>query len=780
MSENEKNRPLRIAYGNSCNAKLWTNKSTTWDELCQRLKTTVRTTETVAEYKKMTKTDKAAAKDRGGFVGGHLKDNRRLVQNVVCRSMLTLDADEAAVGFIERFVRGCGYAACIYSTHGHTPEKPRARILVPVTRDMTAEESAAVSRYFAAEWGIDQFDECSFRTNQLMYWPTTPADGEYICEAIDGEWLDPDAYLADHPDWKDCSTLPTSVRESTVREHAKKHQEDPLTKQGIIGAFCRAYSITDAIAKYLLDVYEPSVSADRYDYIPGEGTAGVVIYEDKFAYSHHATDPACGKLLNAFNLVRTHLFKGEEERTSNSKMRELAANDPKVGEELLAERQKQAREDFSCSDWKKHLQRQKNGLLFNTIHNLLLILKNDEHLKNIRFNQLADSLEIVGDVPWNHPGKFWRDADDAQLKCYVDANYGTFSAANYDICVTKVADDRSFHPIREYFKGLPKWDGTPRVDTLFADYLGAEGTPYTRAVTRKTLCAAYKRIYEPGLKFDSMPVLNGPQGVGKSTIISKLGMQWFSDSLSLSDMNDKTAAEKLQGYWILEIGELAGMKKADIDKVKAFVSRSDDKYRASFGHRVTPHPRQCVFFATTNAENGYLRDTTGNRRYWNIRVNGNGKYKPWDMTQDTVDQIWAEVAVLCEKGETLYLPPELEQYAADEQRMAMERDDREGLVEEYLDMLLPDEWETMDVYRRRDYVRDTNDITRPVGTHRRTEVSNIEIWCECFGKPREDMKTADSHTISSIMVRMIGWEKTDVRKRLPIYGQQRIYICKTL
>ena len=221
----------------------------------------------------------------------------------------------------------------------------------------------------------------------------------------------------------------------------------------------------------------------------------------------------------------------------------------------------------------------------------------------------------------------------------MDAAYGTFSARNYDIAVAKVVDDRSYHPIREFFESLPEWDGIERVDTLLIDYLGAEDSPYVRAVTRKELCAAYVRVHKPGVKFDTMIVLNGDQGIGKSTLIAKLGGEWYSDSLNLSDMNDKTAAEKLQGYWIMEIGELAGMKKADLDKVKAFISRQDDKYRASFGRRVTPHPRQCVFFGTTNSENGYLRDITGNRRFWNVKATGAGKYKPWQMTPEIVQQI---------------------------------------------------------------------------------------------------------------------------------------------
>lgn len=320
-------------------------------------------------------------------------------------------------------------------------------------------------------------------------------------------------------------------------------------------------------------------------------------------------------------------------------------------------------------------------------------------MRSIVFNQLADGMEIKGVVPWKHPAKFWRDADDAQLISYIDSNYGTFSERNYRIAVTKVSDDRSYHPIKEMFESLPPWDGIKRAETILIDYLGADDNDYIRAVTRKDLCAAYMRVYNPGIKFDTMIVLNGAQGIGKSTLISLLGMDWFSDSLTLSDMNDKTAAEKLQGYWILEIGELAGMKKADLDKVKAFISRQDDKYRASFGRRVTPHPRQCVFFGTTNSENGYLRDITGNRRFWNVKVNGDGKYKPWELDSKTIKQIWAEVVQIAESGEKLYLDPKLEAYAKQEQRKAMEHDEREGLVREYLEPLLVAYWYKHDFER---------------------------------------------------------------------------------
>jgi hypothetical protein len=766
-------RNLPVAYGNSCFAKTWPNKTITFDELCVRLEQTIRTTESVEEYQKLPKAERDRAKDKGGFVGGQLRDNRRKRENVACRSMLTLDCDHADVGFITSFTAGCKFAACLYTTHGHIPEAPRVRVIVPMTRDVTPDEFVAISRYFADEWGIDQFDECSYRPHQLMYWPTTPANGEYVFRRVDGAWLDPDAYLAAHPNWKDCSLLPTSSRESAVREGSKKPQEDPLEKRNVVGAFCRTYGIEAAIATFLADVYEPSVMEGRYDYIPADSSAGVVIYDDKFVYSHHATDPACGKLLNAFDLVRIHKFGDDDDKKSFAAMMDFAVKDELVNAMLLHEKQEAAAEEFE--DWTKALMRDRGGQLQNSLHNITLIMANDPQLKALRFNQLADGMEIKGDIPWKHPARFWRDADDAQLICYIDANYGTFSARNYQIAVAKVVDDRSYHPIREFFDGLPPWDGIGRAETILIDYLGAADNSYTRAVTRKTLCAAIARVKHPGIKFDNILVLNGDQGIGKSTLIEKLGGEWYSDSLSLTDMNDKTAAEKLQGYWILEIGELAGMKKADIDKVKAFISRQDDKYRASFGRRVTPHPRQCIFFGTTNSKNGYLRDITGNRRFWTVRTPGTGRLKPWELSKDDVLQIWAEALALLGKGEKLYLDSNLESYSQTEQALAMEQDDREGLVSTYLNLLLPENWSEMDVYTRQEYVSDPNGPTQPKGTVERNSVSNMEIWCECYGKRKEDIKPADSYALAAIMLRIEGWHRTDDRGVLPLYGQQRLY-----
>ena len=745
--------------------------------MCERFQVTRRTTETVAEYKRFTKDRRDAAKDVGGYVLGHLKGGRRKKDTVESRSGITLDADHAGSNFIDTVEMLFPHKCVIYSTHSHTPEEPRLRMVIPLAREVSPDEYAAVSRLVAEVIGMDFFDDSTYEPERLMYWPSTPADGEYVFKEIDGAILDPDAYLSKLSDWKDCSLWPTSSRQSEVIQRNIRQQQDPLEKEGVVGAFCRAYSIEDVIATFLSDVYEASAMSGRYDYIPADSSAGVVIYEGKWAYSHHATDPASNKLLNAFDLVRVHKFTDLDDKAGFKAMSELAVADEKVKLLIAEERLNAAEQDFDGDDWMSALDREKSGVLKNTLGNLLLILNNDETIAGIRYNKLAN--QIYGDnLPWERPHPPWRDADTAQLVAYVDKRYGTFSARNYELALTKAADDRAYHPIREYLDGLPEWDRIPRLDTLLIDYLGAEDTPYTRAVTRKTLVAAVARILCPGTKHDSILVLNGKQGIGKSTLFSRLGGKWYSDSLSISDMKDKTAPEKLQGYWILELGELAGIKKMDVETVKSFITRTDDKYRPSYGRAVESHPRQCVIVGTTNSDGGFLRDITGNRRFWPVRVTGGGVKQAWELGD--IDQIWAEALVRYAEGEELFLKGELAAAAFAEQREAMENDDREGLVTEYLETLLPDNWDTMDIYRRLEYIRSPEDPTRAKGSIRRSQVCVMEIWCECFGKSRESIKKADSYEIQSILNRLGGWTKCTSgktgKRSVPMYGPQQVFI----
>lgn len=348
-------REFKIACAGSRKALRWKNTAISWPELCGRLKTTVYTSETPDEYWAMSKDARDAAKDRGGFVGGALKDGRRRVMNVECRSLITHDVDTPEPDFLEQFRRDFHHAAAVYTTHSHMPDKPRYRVVIALKEDIPPERYAAVSRHIAAEFGIEQYDPVSFVTNQLMHWPSTSKGAEYVCEVIDGPFLNADEYLAAHPGWEDYSNLPMSVREQKQKSPGGRKQEDPLLKEGIVGVFCRAYSIHDAVAKFLPDVYAPSAAEGRYDYIPGEGSSGVVVYDDKFAYSHHATDPAGGRLSNAFDLVRWHKFGEDDEKSSFLKMCGFAEADELVKEALAKEKLKQAQEDFekTVSDWEE-------------------------------------------------------------------------------------------------------------------------------------------------------------------------------------------------------------------------------------------------------------------------------------------------------------------------------------------------------------------------------------------------------------------------------------------
>lgn len=783
-------RSLNIAYGNSRMDKKWKNSEISWDDFCTRVNSTVRTTETVEEYRRLKKGQQDEIKDVGGYVAGHLKTGRRKKGFVLCRSMILLDMDYGTPGVWDEVIIKYDFKCCAYSTHKHTPEKPRIRLAIPLSRDVSEAEYPAVARMVAKDIGIDLFDDTTYEAHRLMYWPSTSMNGKFWFQKKDGSDLDPDVYLTRYNDWQDESTWPRSSRQSEVVRTGVAEAGNPLTKPGIIGAFNRTYTVEEAIEAFLSDIYEPSAMNGRYDYIPADSSAGVVIYDSKFAYSHHATDPACGKMLNAFDLVRLHKFRGLDDKftedtpvsklPSYKAMTELAVKDERVKVLLAEERRAQASADFTedNTDWEKNLEYEpRSTVLKNSLGNLLLILKNDPKLQGIRYNRLAN--QIYGDdaLPWERPYQSWRDADMAQLVAYVDKTYGTFSSRNYELALTKVADDRAYHPIRDYLDNLPEWDGIKRLETLLVRYFGAEDTEYAKMVTRKTLAAAVARIYQPGIKFDSMLVLNGQTDLGKSTFFARLAGDWFSDSLNFTDMGKgKDAAEKIQGVWVVEIPELAGLSKMDVNNIKGFLSRQDDQYRPSYGRTVESHPRQCIIVGSTNAENaGFLRDTTGNRRFWVVRVWGGGK-KGWDLPETDVPQIWAETKHYWKQGEKLYLEGSAAEQAKAEQTTALEADEREGVVREYLDMLLPENWYDMDLYSRKHYFS-ADDPLQSEGKNQREYVSNMEIWCECFGNDRGKFeRQADSYKIKLIMQKIGGWVYSGQKKKIKGYGAQYVWV----
>ena len=786
---------MDICIGNSRKDKFWKNEEISLEKFIKRISTTIRTSETMEEYNHLPKSKQDDIKDVGGFILGKLKDNKRRKENVLSRSALTLDMDYGSENIVGELKNSLTYRTLIYSTHKHKKSKPRLRLIIPLDRNVSPDEYSAISRMVASEINMDLFDDSTYEASRLMYWPSTSCDGEFIFEDIKKDILKADDVLKKYENWKDTKSWPTSSRQKIVFKNNLNKQADPLTKEGLIGGFCRTYSISDVIEKFLGHVYEDSEFRGRYDYIPASSSAGVVVYDDKFAYSHHATDPASGKLLNAFDLVRTHNFshldkiEDLEKKPSNKlpsfkAMENFVLQDEKVKQLLSKERQDLAKMEFEVvqeeevnTSWQNLLELDKKGNVKSTMSNMAIIIRNDVNFKNIVYNQFKCSIDVVGKLPWKQIKSGWSDADMACAKLYFERVYKIWSPLKFkDALLAVTSSERVYHPIKEYFKTL-KWDKVSRLDTLLVDYLGAKDNIFVREVTRKTFCAAVTRIFEPGKKFDSILVLCGPQGIGKSTLFSKLGKEWYSDSLSLCDMKDKTAAEKLQGYWLLELGELAGIKKVDVEVIKSFISRTDDKFRKAYGVNVESNPRSNIIVGTTNSEGGFLRDITGNRRFWPVMVSGNSNLKPWDLKD--VDQIWAEALYRYEQGEELYLKGDVSKMAKIAQQEAMESDDREGIILDYLETLLPTNWNEMTLYERRAFLNN-KELIESKGIVRKSEICIMEIWCECFFRERQDLKRTDSYEIEGILNRIGGWERMTSNKsgkiRFEIYGPQRAFI----
>lgn len=786
---------MRIALGNSRMEKKWKNREMTWDEFIGKCAQTIRTTETVAEYRKMSKPQQDAVKDVGGFVGGALKQGKRKNGFVEGRSLLTLDLDHAVLGIWDSISMLFDFQCLLYSTHKHTPEAPRVRLIIPMTREISAEEYAPVSRMVAKDIGIEMVDDTCHEAARLMYWPSTSSDGEFLFETQDGPLLNPDVILARYSDWHDTSQWPMSSRQSEIVKRTLAKQADPLEKEGIVGAFCRTYSMEAALDTFLSNLYQPSIMEGRYDYILADSSAGLVIYDNRFCYSHHATDPVSGVLLNAFDVVRIHRFGHLDEKSkldtiatklpSYKAMVDFAIKDENVKLQLAKERVLQTEEDFGIVDanWQTKLELDKDGSIKDSLTNFVEIMRHDPLLQAIAYNEHRCNIDIrEGNLPpWKPLKSGWSDADFAGLSAYLDRVYHIFSPTKLKSALLSATSERSFHPIKDYLEGLPAWDGKSRLDTLLVDYLGAEDTPYTRAVIRKSLVAAVARVYEPGIKFDYILVLAGPQGIGKSTLFFKLGGIYFSDALAIADMRDKTGPEKLQGYWILEISEMNGIKKVDVETVKSFASRQDDKFRVAYGTVVESHPRQSIIFGTTNTTTGFLRDVTGNRRFWPVVVNGQSKLHPWELTPAYVEQVWAEALLLYREGEELILKGVEAKMAFSIQQEAMENDDREGLVREFLNKLLPEEWARLSLSERRLFlVGDEFIAGQKAGILRRDKVCNIELWAECFGKDPSSIKKQDSYELAAIMNKLDGWKRYEGNQSGKLsfagYGSQCAYV----
>lgn len=629
-----------------------------------------------------------------------------------------------------------------------------------------------------------------------MYWPSCSKDSEYIFKYEDKPFASADGILKMYENWKNTEEWPRiSSKEHDIVKREISKQKDPTEKENVIGAFCKVYDIPAVINKYLSDVYEIGNQADKYTYIEGSVANGATVYGDgKWLYSFHATDPASRILCNSFDLVRIHKFGDLDsealEGTPGSQlpsykaMCQFALEDPEVEKLFKQEKFGKAvaefREDIEPveENWILKLKTTQDGNLSKSAINVLTILENDQNLKNkLIFDRFTGRFLINDKLPWDYKKtgeRLWSDEDEACLRNYLDNTYNFKAPALIRDALCELKRKNSTHVVQDYFSKL-NWDGTERLDTLLIDYLGAEDNLYTRAITRKAFVAAVTRaMTEQAIKFDNMIILTGPQGIGKSTLLAKLGRNWFTDNII--DFNNKDTLLIMQQCLIIEVPELQGFNKADSNRLKQFMSLKIDTFRAPYDREAKEYPRHCIFFGTTN-DAEFLKDRTGNRRYWPVEcMKQKAKKNVFKDLDQEIDQIWAEAIVRFRVGEKLYLEGEAEKQAKSSQELHRERHPWEGPIREFVCQKVSREWLQVKILTRKNFGATERLVDRD-------RICAAEIWCECLGNDLKNMKISDSKTINDILEHLEFEDRRLTKDRLYFgteYGRQRGFSISSL
>jgi len=791
---------IDIAVGPSFDSKSWKNEQWYWSRLVQRCSTTFRTIETLAQFQAGTPEYRTKQKDQGGFVGAYMQGGRREKSAVMHKQLVALDADYLKTDLISR-LKALPIASMYYTTHSHTPAAPRYRVLFPLDRPVNAEEYEPIARKLAQALDIENIDRTSYDLNRLMFWPTTSVDGFFESWHSGGFVVSADAILRSYVDWRDASSWPAAVGDKTARYTELQKLGDPALKPGVVGAWCSVHDVYSAINNVIPGVYISTDTPDRFTYTHSQTAKGLVVYNDYHAHSNHHSDPASGQTVNSFDLVRLHKFGEAEDnmdlpiykRKSFLLMEEFARKDPSVREHLVAERVS-AQQEFSSinyetgelqkpvqpveaieggTKWYGSMEIDKQNKPLSSLKNMRLILENDPAVKGcFAFDSFANRLVLKKAPAWRGPAAdtMFKDTDDSYLRDHFETTYGISGKEKIMDALSIAADKASFHPVRSYLEGLV-WDKTPRIEYLFNAFLGAENSEYTRQVSRKWFTAAVARIYRPGVKFDNMIIFVGAEGIGKSTLVGKLGGEWFSDT-SIDLRNKKESMEDLQGVWIMEWAELTSFRTASVEAVKSFVSKRSDRFRPAYGRRVEEYARQCIFMGSTNVME-FLNDPDGNRRFWPILTQAVPIIADvhTQLTEELRAQIWAEAVAMFKAGEPLNLSSDLIAVAKEIQQSHTESDPNIPVIDDYLDWDLPPDWYKMNKMERSIWISNRVPGYRGPGYFKRYKVCIAEIWVEALGREAKDMPYQKTRFIKTRLLNT-GWKASNPTSFGP-YPQQR-------
>lgn len=760
---------LDLSVAPSVSSRRWEAATLTWERLVDRAH------------------NPEAVKDCGGYVAGRLKGTARRKGQVEYRSAVTLDAD-AASETLPALVAGLGLRALVHSTYSHTRAHPRYRVIFPIMGPgLSEEEYPRVARGLIEALGEAQFDPGSTQPERLMFWPATAAPDEYEVVECDGETATAQGLLRDFG-----GLGPTP-------DHTPGSKRDPLGLPGVAGAFNRVYDMARAVETFHLPYDPVDGEPNRWHYTPAESEGGVIVYPDGYVFSNHASDPAYGRALSMFDLVALHVFGGEDraagvpqstapaDRPSIQRaMREFAAR-PEIVTELVAA-------DFADVDGDEdgarglpewvlefHLH-PKTGKPLDDVHNWDLLMRHDPVLRSLARNNMDLTTVTRRQFPWRtvEAGKddALTNADRAQISAHLQRAYNMPRPAQEQLngVIDMVAQDNSFHPVVEYLEGL-EWDGVSRIET----YLPGAADAYTRRVARLVAVQAVARALDPGVKVDNCLILTGRQGLGKSWFVETMARGWTCTLGPIEGGGLRDTVMAMTRSWITVADEGFAMKKADAEALKQFVTLTHDVIRLPYAREHVKLPRRQVIWGTTN-DAVFLRAQEGNRRFLIVEVAEKldfGKY-----SDEYVNQVWAEAVHIWKTSRDkyglkdnpeLFLSSEEEAAAESVRSMATEEDSVGGLIQAYLDTLVPANWAEMSPEERISWLRDEEQGIVS-GTHPIDVVCSLEIWEIALGRERGKHSRVDILQITNALKQLPGWFGPMPKPtRLPFYGPQRVF-----
>lgn len=704
-------------------------------------------------------------------------DVHRRKDAVVSRSAITLDVDYPDAGFADNVELTFPHAALVHTTFSSSPDELRYRLIVPTDRDMKPDEYITAAESLMQLLGVHQFDKSTTQPERYMFKPAAQRPEWYDHFVLDGAPAPVEELLASFE--ADLSTKPMPLPNKTKR--------DPFEIEGVVGAFNRAYESLDLLIETYELPYE-RVDDDRYHLVgaasqagmgPVQGVAGLF-------YSHHSNDPAYGKTCSAFDLVRLHMFGELDENASDQTpiqklpshgaMLDLATTDHRVTAEIVGvDFDAEMDDDVAApNSWRIGLRVNRNGKVTDVIQNWDLIVENDPIFGLLYFNELSLGPEFSADVPWravNAIDRLVTNTDRWEIVNYLEREYGLPSTKQkVDAMIDTKAGRTTRNPVREYLDDLV-WDKQPRLEECLP---GVKPTEYTRMVARKSMVAAVARMFDPGCKWDHTLVLFGNEGLGKSWWIHHVA-RGFSGSLGRIDNKDTLLA--MQRSWIMLADEGHSLRKGDADQLKEFLTRTEDMFRMPYDRETVVHKRHCVIWSATNDET-FLRRQEGNRRF--LIVHCEEKVDFDQITDAYVDQLWAEAVYLYRAGERLFLDEVQSITAHAERERYVEEDALAGLIEEYLETLVPADWWERSPESRQQWLTDRAHGFVNDGVMQIDRTCSTQIWVEAMGRRVGDSKRVDLLDITNTLKRIPGWKATESRQRIPGYGPQLMFIREDL